>query len=295
MPDDKLTIRYRKACVLGSCRGFDAGQVSETLRGITVGDDGRIYVVGDSRLMILSRDDKLLRSVATERPGHAVFVSPDGKVYVGEEGQIQVFDREGRLLGTWRDEKRLGLVSSIAMTKEAILVADRKARCIRHFKSDRTYVRDIGADNRQKGFVLHAAILDFVVDAKDVIHAANPGKHRIEHYSLEGKLTGRFGRFDGRDPAGFTGCCNPTNIALTPAGEIVTVEKAPPRVKVYSLDGRLRAVLGEGDFDLSCRNSDVAVDRDGRLYVIDTVRLHIVVYEPLAAAPSSQPAAEVTK
>ena len=41
----------------------------------------------------------------------------------------------------------------------------------------------------------------------------------------DGELLGRFGRFDGQDPAGFPGCCNPTNVALGPGGEVVVTDE----------------------------------------------------------------------
>ncbi|MFQ5807349.1 MAG: hypothetical protein ACE5I3_12955, partial [Phycisphaerae bacterium] len=145
-------------------------------------------------------------------------------------------------------------------------------------------------DNRMRGFLVPNGHLDFAVDAGGVIHAANPGKHRVERYTPEGKLLGHFGRFDGRDPAGFGGCCNPTNIALTRQGLIVVTEKAGPRAKVYSADGRLLAVMGEDDFDPTCKNMDVAVDSSGRIYVIDTARLHICVYAPDKPDVTIQPA-----
>jgi hypothetical protein len=184
----------------------------------------------------------------------------------------------------------LGRVTSLAVTDKYVLVGDVRGRCIRRYRLDGTYELDIGADNRMRGFAIRSGHLDFVLDGRGVIHASNQALHRIEQFSLEGKRLGRFGRFDGRDPVGFTGCCNPTNLGLTPAGDIVTVEKAPPRVKVYDVEGHLRAVMGEGDFELACKNSDVAVDPRGRIYVADTVVHQIVVYEPVAGA-ASRPAA----
>lgn len=131
--------------------------------------------------------------------------------------------------------------------------------------------------------------LDFAVDDEGIIHAANPGLHRVQRYTIEGKLLGHFGRFTGRDPTGFTGCCNPTNIALTPEGCVVITVKAEPYVKVYDAGGKLLAVFGQKNFDLTCKNMDVAVDSKRRIYVVDTTRRHICVYEP-AASTTSQPA-----
>ncbi len=89
---------------------------------------------------------------------------------------------------------------------------------------------------------------------------------------------GHFGRFDGRDPQGFPGCCNPTNVTVTDQGWVYVTEKAPPRAKVYDAAGELLAVVAADVFDLNCKNMDLAVDSKGRVYIAETVQLHIQVF-----------------
>jgi outer membrane protein assembly factor BamB len=285
---------YHKLRVI-SGKGAGPGEFAEALRGLTIDRDDRICAVGDSKLAIFSAAGEWLGGWPTERPGYSVAASTDGTVFVGEEGQIERFDPAGKRLGTWRDAGRLGLVTVIALVGDEVFIADTQGRCLRRYDRDGNWKRDIGNDNRMKGFLVPNRYLDFAVDAQGVIHAANPGMHRVEHYALDGRLLGHFGRFDAQNPAGFPGCCNPTNIALTPQAQIVVAEKAPPRVKLYSPRGELLAVMGEGDFDLSCKNMDVGVDSQGRIYVLDTVRLHIVVYEPEANPAPAQPATRVAE
>jgi hypothetical protein len=50
-------------------------------------------------------------------------------------------------------------------------------------------------------------------------------------------------------------------------------------VKVYDAGGRLLAVIASVEFDRNCKNMDIAVDRDGRVYVADTVRLAVLAFE----------------
>ena len=55
--------------------------------------------------------------------------------------------------------------------------------------------------------------------------------------------------------------------------------------------GKLLALIGPESFDQNCKNMDVAVDSRGRVYVADTARLWILVFEPEDSSPPSQPAA----
>jgi sugar lactone lactonase YvrE len=177
-------------------------------------------------------------------------------VYAGQLRQLEIFDGAGKLVRTWRDETLLGRVTAIGFVKDGVLAGDAADRVIRHFDHDGKFLNNIGKDNPVNGFLIPNGVVDFGVDAHGVIHAANPGKHRVERYLPSGPLLGHIGRFHGTDPAGFGGCCNPTN-------------------------GNLQAVIASAPFDPNCKNMSVAVDGRGLVYVADTVKLAIFVFEPV--------------
>jgi len=282
---DEPKVAYRQLRVIGG-RGAGPGQFADELRGLAIDAQDRIYAVGDSKLAILLPEGKFLRGWDTQKPGYCVAVAADGRVFVGEERQIEVFDETGRLLDTWADPERLGLVTAIGFVRGEVVIADTRDRCLRRYDPRGQWRGDLGNDNRMRGFLVPNRHLDFASDAQGTLHAANAGMHRVQRFNLEGELLGQWGRFDGQDPAGFPGCCNPTNIALTRDGHIVVTEKAGPRVKVYNPTGELLTVVATDDFEPNCKNMDIAVDSHDRIYVADTVRLEIRVYEPV---PSSQP------
>jgi hypothetical protein len=273
-------VRYRRVRVIAG-KGFAEDRFAETLRGITVDEAGRIYAVGDRDVKVFDHEGKLLRRWQTEQPGFCVALDGKGAVYTGEIGQVEEFTEAGDRSALWRDGDRLGFVTAIGFHGEYTFIADAKDRCIRRYDGNRQWLNNIGKDNRTKGFLIPNGQLDFRVDDQGIIHAVNPGKHRIERYSMDGTLLGHFGRFGTRKPEDFPGCCNPTNLVLTREGHVVVTEKAPPRVKVYTGDGSLLAVVASKEFDPICKNMDVAVDKQGRVYVADTVRLDIHVFSPL--------------
>jgi hypothetical protein len=61
-------------------------------------------------------------------------------------------------------------------------------------------------------------------------------------------------------------------------GHVIVTEKAGPRIKVYDSTGKLLAWVGGELFDPNCKNMDVAVDAEGLIYVVDTIRLHVCVF-----------------
>ena len=180
-------------------------------------------------------------------------------------------------------------MTAIGFVNENVIFADVKDRCLRLYHVSGKYLRNIGKDNRMQGFLIPNAHLDFAVDRDGVLHVCNPGKHRIERYSVGDKLLSRWGRFGGgSDPEGFTGCCNPTNIALMEDSRAVVTTKAEPEVKLYSKEGKLLERFGDGAFDPNCKNMDVAVDADERIYVIDTAKRAILVFAPDKADNKTQ-------
>jgi len=79
---------------------------------------------------------------------------------------------------------------------------------------------------------------------------------------------------------GFSGCCNPTHIAVMPDGRFVTTEKGLPRVKVYAADGTFAAlVAGSVQLGQDAGLLDVAVDAAGRILVLDAADRSIRIYE----------------
>ena len=252
-----------------------------SLRGIAIDGHGQLYAAGDSEIKLFDAAGRFTRRWPTTRPAHAVAVARDGAVYAGEIGQIEIFDGAGKLLNTWRDEKLLGRVTAIGFIKDGVLAGDAADRAIRRFDRNGKFLNNIGKDNPVNGLLIPNGVVDFAVDAQGAIHAANPGKHRVERYTYTGQLLGHIGRFDGIDPAGFSGCCNPTNVAVR--DRIYTTEKAGPRVKVYDFSGQLLAVIATQPFHPNCKNMSIAVDSRNRVHVVDTERQAILVFEPVTA------------
>jgi len=275
-------VEYRATRRIGG-RGTAPHQFSEALRGIAIDTSDRVYVVGDTALKIFSAEGELLRKWSLGLPGFSVAVAEDGRVWVGQWQQVEIYDPGGERVDTRRDPDRLGLVTAIGFIDGDAFFADAGARCIRRYDRAGKFLNNIGDQHRKGGFHIPNGVVDFAVDEDGTLHVPNPGMHRVERYSSDGELLGRFGRFDGRDPAGFPGCCNPTNLALDGEGRIVVSEKAGPRVKLYTPEGRFLAVVADDGFDPTAKNMDLAVDSRGRLFVLDTARFEIRVFTPAVA------------
>ena len=272
-------VRYRQLTSFAG-KGTEPHQFARSLTGIALDRRGLVYASGDAEIKVFDAAGKLERRWRTQRPALAVAVSREGHVYAGEEGQIEIFEPTTKTARVWRDEAMLGRVTAIGFAGDSVLAGDAAGRAIRRLDRTGRCLNTIGTDNNVGGLMIPNGAVSFAVDGDGVIHAANPGKHRVERYSLEGKLLGHFGKFSFHDAAGFTGCCNPTNVAVS--DRIYVTEKAGPRLKVYGPDGAFQGVIAADCFDANCKNIAVHGGPGGRVYAGDTVRLQIFVFEPEA-------------
>lgn len=260
-------------------QGTGPGLFSAAPTSLAFDSRGRLLISSGSSVQTFAPDFAPLSRWSTTSPAHSLAVATDGRVFTGHEGSVAIHEPAGRLLQTWSDPPRLARVTSIALSRDSAYLADAQARLIRRFSLAGKFLNDIGGDNPTHGFLIPNGVLACAADAQGVLHAANPAKHRIERYSPDGKLLSKTGRFDQLDPAGFPGCCNPCTFALDASGNLYLTEKAPPRAKTLSPEGRLRSVIATSLLDPLARNCPIAVDSRGRVFLADPVRFLIHAFE----------------
>jgi len=255
------------------------------LRGIAVDAGDHVYAVGSGGLRVLDAEGRELKTWKVPEDVQAVAVAQDGTVYVGVTASVLKFDRDGKPLGSWGSEGpgpgELRRVTSVAVAGSNVFVADARNLCIHRFNAEGVFVNEIGKrDNKTDflGIIAPSPYLDFVIDKDQQVIVGNPGRLRVETYTADGKLLSFWGE-PGLAPEQFCGCCNPTNLALTRAGLLVTSEKGIPRVKVYDRTGKLLAYIPPKMFSPAAAGMDLAVDSKDRIYVAEPVTGRILVFE----------------
>lgn len=108
-------------------------------------------------------------------------------------------------------------------------------------------------------------ILDFSVNSKKELLVANLGAFKVQGYDYNGKITVAFGK-RGKELDDFHGCCNPVSVASLSNGAIVTVEKDPTRIKIYSKEGA-KQIDGIEEMVKGCAYIPMIVDGKDNLYL----------------------------
>ncbi len=141
-----------------------------------------------------------------------------------------------------------------------LMVADMSGRDIDVFNAE-TGVRESAIANMRPC----CGILDFDINDKNEILVANLGAFRVQKFKMSGEQILSFGS-RGDDVSKFHGCCNPVSIAYLSNGAIVTVEKDPTRVKVFSKEGAI-AIKGIDEMVKGCSYIPMTVDAKDNLYL----------------------------
>ncbi len=261
----------------------------EESRAIAVGADGEIYIAGDNSVSIIN--GKTIKFADEPR---CLAVTGDGKIYVGLKEHIEVYDINGERSARWKSLGEKAVLTSIAVWEKNVFVADAGNRVVVRYDTAGNVINFIGRKDKDRnvpGFVIPSAYFDLAVSKDGLLRVANPGRQRIEAYTFDGDFEFSWGH-SSVSVEGFCGCCNPVNFTILDDGGFVTSEKGLTRVKLYDSDGGFMGVVAGpeqfgGDvpwsvcnFPSECAKGgfDVAADKAGRVYVLDTIKNIVRVF-----------------
>lgn len=305
--DDMRRLRTVDECIVK----YDLARTVETgldePRGIALGSDGMLYVVGDKMMCIVDATSGELKR-RLELLGEPTCVSVDaaGSIHVGYQRFIEVYTSQGVLQTRWEALGARSYLTSLATGGDHVLAADAGTKSVLHYDKWGVVQGRLGEPGSGAGpFSVPSPHFDVAISPTGTLLVTNPGKRAVETYSPERTLVTSWGQAR-QEIDGFCGCCNPTDIAVMADGRVVTAEKGLPRVKIYTAGGMLDAVVAvPDDFSRHAVGMDVTVDGSGQIWVLDPPEGVVKIFAPkdapalpsadaapLGAQPSAGPTAE---
>jgi hypothetical protein len=253
----------------------------QELKGLAVGPDDRVYVVGDKNYVVLGMDGKTESRVDLGQSPTCIAVGPDSVVYVGLRDHVEVYDGKGARQAVWTAPGPLAWITSIAVSDKEVYVADFGDKTVfRCEKSGKVLgqLGEVGAKPGTGKYEIPSPYFDVSVDSSGTPWVAHTGRRLIESYKPDGSLATSWGK-SGPQIDRFSGCCNPSYFAIRKDGSFVTSEKGLVRVKVHAANGDLVGVIAAPkDFEKGLHGLDLAVDSKDRVLVLDpgtaTVRIY---------------------
>ncbi len=241
-------------------------------KAIALDKNDRIYIAGEDQVAIFDADKNAL--AAFPIPGQALCIAIDDedRIYLGSKNRILVYDTSGILSHSWNASGKEAWLSSIALDGESVFVADAGKKIVYHFNKNGELINRIGEKNAEggfQGFVIPSPHFDVAMGREGQLWVVNPGKHELLAFNKEGALFSSWANTSMQNE-GFSGCCNPGNIALLSNGSFVTSEKGIERVKIHLPNGDYRCmVAGPDNFEPGTDHLDLAVNSNDRIFVLD--------------------------
>ena len=253
----------------------------ERLTGICLDRQGDLYAAGEGAVIRFGPDGREKSRLEISNPVTCLAADLQGRLYLGMGDHIEIYSG-GEKTGHWESLGENSLITSIAVSAERIYLADAGSRVIWKFNQDGRLLGRIGEKNPKKqiqGFIIPSPYFDVGIDPDGRLWAADTGHHLLEQYNDSGDLVCSWGEYSMKID-GFCGCCNPTHFSFLPDGSFVTSEKGIPRVKIYSSEGVLKAVVAASEqFEEGTIGLDLAVSSLGYIYVLDPRQKAVRIFE----------------
>jgi hypothetical protein len=244
----------------------------------------RLIIGGDREIMVMETNGTVKTRFPVAAAVRCLFADEEGTLYVGYADHVGVYTQGDRTPRDWLSLGPQAVLTSIAVSGENVFVADAGNRIVWRMDRQGRVLGRIGEKSHTHGgFVVPSPHFDLAMGSAGELWVVDPGRHTLIAFGPDGARRSAWGH-GGTEPAGFSGCCNPTDVAIRPDGSFVTSEKGLVRVKLYTPAGKLMGVVAGPDrFEAKVSGLDLGVDSAGRIMVLDPVRAEVRVFEVKSA------------
>lgn len=273
---DQVPTRYKE--------GSPIVPTVELAKAMEIDGEGNLYVGGKGTIAIYNPAGAETSRIAIDGAVGCLEFAPDGRLLVGLGDKVAVLGADHAVMATWGGYAERTLITSIAANAEEVYLADAANRCVLRVDYDGKLLNQIGKADESKdipGLEVPSPYFDMAFDADGALWVVNPGKLGLESYRSNGDIVTSWYRAS-LELNGFSGCCNPTQIAFNSKGRLVTCEKGLVRVKIYEVTAGTfeELVVGSKSFKVPQSVSDMVVDAKDRVLVLDSRQKAVRIFEP---------------
>ena len=253
------------------------------VKGIAINNDNQLFVAGNQTIAVYDlQTQKKIKTINTTVSAKCISVSDKGKIYLGAKNHIECYDSTGKLEKIWNVINNAVYITSILPLDSFVFVADAGNKAVHKYSKTGKLLSTFGKKNREKnieGFFVPSPYFDLAKGRDGELWAVDPGRHTLKAYDINGNLKSSWRR-SSMQLDGFSGCCNPSHIAILSNGSFVTTEKGIERIKIHSPNGDFICVVASPEqFEKGTKGIDVVVDNNDRIIILDPVKQKISIFK----------------
>ncbi len=255
---------------------------------VTVGDDGRIFVVdgGNHRIVAFDRRGKYLFAFGQKGSGEGQFRDPvgigidsRGRIYVADTSnhRVQVFGSDGRFQYAFRVSDGGTPVRPIDVATDPaggrIYVTGNNNHKVMEFRSGGAFVRQWGGQGESSGQFRYPASIQVATDGS--VYVVDVLNSRAQGFDPDGTLLLQVGNW-GVLPGQFF---RPKGIAVDAKKRVYIGDSYMDVIQVFDDEGHLLHVLGrKGAPQRFVSVGGISIGQDNRLYAAEIMRNKVSVY-----------------
>ncbi|MDA3893625.1 MAG: hypothetical protein PF517_18320 [Salinivirgaceae bacterium] len=255
--------------------------IIEKLRGIAIDNDDDLYLTGLQKVMIYNKDLEFQKGFKINSEAKNISVSDSKQIFLGVSDHVEVWNVEGTQLDSWNRYNDRSVITSIVVGESSVYVADAGNKVILQYDFTGELLKEIGKKDSLNGrtsFIIPSPFFDVAIGREGELIAVNSGLHAFESYNSMGELASFWER-TSMQLDGFSGCCNPSHMAVLADGAFVTSEKGLIRVKIHEPNGDFRCVVeGPNAFEEGTKGLDIAVNSSDDIFLIVPNSKEVRVY-----------------
>ena len=255
----------------------------ESAQAIATTPDGKLYVAGKNTVVAFGEDGAEISRFEVDGTPQSMTIAPDGTIFLGIKSHITLLNIDGKLQAVWPDLGPRAYVTSIAVNDEEVFVADAGNRVVLRFDRQGVLqgrIGEIDLDRDIPGIEVPSPYLDVAFDSDGTLWVVNPGRLGLESYRSNGDLITSWYK-PTLDLEGFSGCCNPCQIAFDRDGRLIAGDKGLVRIKAYEVTSGefTELIAGSKLFAKGQPIKDIAVDARNRILVLDPKKNAVRIFE----------------
>lgn len=252
----------------------------DDIRGIAIDGYNNLLVTAKNAILRYDESGRLYKKITLSGTPNCVAIEPGEKIFAGMADYLLVI-QHNRIIDTisapFNDKT---FITAIAADETSLFVADAGNKIVYHFDHSGALRNLIGERDSAgfRGFIIPSGCFDLTLGREGQLWVVNPGKHELVAFNKQGTIISQWSR-TSMQPEGFSGCCNPVNIAMLPDASFVTAEKGIERIKVHKPSGDYNCMVAAPDyFEEGTVGIDVAANSSGKVYVLDPKKKVIHIF-----------------
>jgi hypothetical protein len=256
----------------------------QNLQSIAVDNNDNIYITSANKVLKYNSNGDSVFSFSISDSAYCISIAKLGEIYIGMKDHLEQYNAKGKLIKTFKKQGKAAYFTSVTTDDSSVYVADAGNKIVHRYNFKGELIGQIGKKDKAKGipgFFIPSPYFDVLIDKQGQIWAINTGRHGFEAYTNSGELITKWNRVS-MNLDGFSGCCNPTHVAVLSNGDFVTSEKGIARVKIHQSSGDFKCVVaGPDKFIEGTTGLDLAVDSKDRIFVLDPAKNMVRIFEKI--------------